>query len=311
MKLATTTGDFKGFAKTPAEAVAAFEGTGFKHLDYNFYSVIYKGSPFLTDDWKKEVCDAAETAAKLGFDFVQAHSPDYNPLDKNADHASGMTATLRSIEACGMLGIKNIVIHPGYCEEFTYPEGRRRFFEENRKFYEKLLPTAEKYNVTLCAENSAEGNMGVRYFLMTGEECADFANECKHPLLHICFDVGHSNMRDISIYRELTDVGEHLKAVHIQDNFGRHDEHMAPLAGTLDVDAVMQALKKINYGGYFTLESDNFFCANPGFPHGKKLSPEVTERKVTGASFEIKRQAEALLYNVGKYILEQYDCFEE
>lgn len=212
MKLATTTGDFNGFAKTAKDAVAAFEGTGFKHLDYSFYGVIYKNSPFLGDDWKKEVEEAAEAAARLGFDFVQAHSPDYNPLDKNADHEAGVTATLRSIEACGMLGIKNIVVHPGYCEEFTYPEGRAEFFAENKKFFEKLIPAMEKYNVNVCAENSAEGNMGRRYFIMTGKECADFANYINHPLMHVCYDVGHANMRDTSIYKELVDIGAHLKA---------------------------------------------------------------------------------------------------
>lgn len=311
MKLATTTGDFKGYTNTAAAAVAAFEGTGFKHLDYNFYNVIYKNSPFLGDNWKKEVFDAAETAAKLGFDFVQAHSPDYNPLDKNTDHEAGMKATLRSIEACGELGIKNIVVHPGYCEEFTYPDGRDEFFAANRKFYEKLIPAAEKYNVNVCAENSAEGNMGTRYFIMTGEECADFANYLNHPLFHVCFDVGHSNMRDTSIYKELSDVGSHLNAVHIQDNFGKCDEHIAPFLGTLDLDAVMQALIKINYSGYFTFEADNIFSMSRGFPHGVKNAPEVTNRRLAAPSFEIKKQAEALLYNIGKYVLEQYNCFEE
>lgn len=50
MKLATTTGDFSKYTKTTAEAVAAFENTGFRHLDYNFYGVIYDESPFLKNE---------------------------------------------------------------------------------------------------------------------------------------------------------------------------------------------------------------------------------------------------------------------
>lgn len=311
MKLATTTEDFKGFTNSTAEAVAAFEGTGFRHIDYSFYNVIYKNSPFLGNDWKKEVFRAAEIAAKLGFDFVQAHAPDYNPLNKDFDHEAGLKATLRSIEACGELGIKNIVLHLGYCEEFTYPENRNEFFKANIDFCKKLVPTMEKYNVNVCVENSAEGNMGKKYFLMTGKEVADFADEFNHPLLHGCFDVGHSNMRNTSIYQELVDVGSHLKTVHIQDNFGQYDEHISPFLGTLDLDAVMQALIKINYSGYFTFEIDNMYTACPGFPFEKKFSPEVTERKLIKPSFEIKKQAVSLFYNIGKYILEQYDCFEE
>ena len=36
MKLASTTGDFAGYAKTTAVAVRFYEETGFRHLDYNF-----------------------------------------------------------------------------------------------------------------------------------------------------------------------------------------------------------------------------------------------------------------------------------
>ena len=40
MKLASTTGDFRGYAKTTADAVRFYEETGFRHLDYSFYIVI-------------------------------------------------------------------------------------------------------------------------------------------------------------------------------------------------------------------------------------------------------------------------------
>lgn len=49
MKLATTIGDFAGYTTSAAEAVAAFQGTGFRHLDYSFYDILYPGSSFLTE----------------------------------------------------------------------------------------------------------------------------------------------------------------------------------------------------------------------------------------------------------------------
>lgn len=310
MKLATTIGDFDGVVHSPAEAVAAFEGTGFRHLDYDFYSVLFPGSPFLGDRWLDAPIEAAEVAARLGFDLVQAHAPDYNPLDARADHEAGMTATLRSIEACGRLGIPHMVIHPGYCDELTYPEGREEYVRRNIAFFEKLLPALEKHGVTACVENSAEANMGRRYFFMTGEEIADFCERMHHPLIEGCFDVGHANLRPVSLYRELVDLGGHLRALHIQDNDGSCDEHMAPLCGTLDVDAVMQALLKIGYDGYFTMEATNLLRSSE-WPHPLKTAPEVTERRLARPSLELKRQAERLLYEIGKHILEQYDCFEE
>ena len=310
MRLATTIGDFADFTVTPAEAVAAFEGTGFVHLDYDFYNVIRPGSSFLTDAWWEEVDAAANTAARLGFDFVQAHSPNYNPLDPRTDHEAGLLATRRSIEACGRLGIRNLVIHPGYCDTLTYPVSREAYFQATRHFAESLLPTLEAFNVTACFENSAEANMGNRYFFMTGREIADFCDMVGHPLVQGCFDVGHANLRPVSLYSELVDLGSHLHALHIQDNDGLGDTHIAPLFGTMDVDAIMQALLRIGYNGYFTMEATSMLWP-PEWPRPHRYAPEVRERRVMPPSLALKRQAEGLLFNIGKFILEQYNCFDD
>ena len=75
MKIATTTADMKGYAKTPAEAVKLYEGTGFKHLDYNFYDALREGDPLMTDAWRDVIAEAKAAADSLGMDFVQAHAP--------------------------------------------------------------------------------------------------------------------------------------------------------------------------------------------------------------------------------------------
>ena len=134
MKLATTIGDFSHYTSSWEQAIRQFEGTGFRYLDFNFYSVIYPGSPFLGDNWMEDVEKAARTARELGFSFVQAHSPNYHPMDPGTDHAAGMLATIRSIEACGYLGIPNLVVHAGHSDGHLCDPGKEYFFEANRKF---------------------------------------------------------------------------------------------------------------------------------------------------------------------------------
>ncbi len=311
MKLASTTGDFRGYAKTTADAVRFYEGTGFRHLDYNFYNVIYEGSPFLGDRWLDEVDEAMREAERLGFDFVQAHSPNYNPLDPKADHGAGMLATLRSIEACGRLGIPNIVVHSGYTEEIAYPGGRDAYFSRNRDFYRSLYPAMEKWNVNVLVENSAEANMGKRYFFMTGAEMRDFADYAAHPLLHCNWDVGHANLRDTDQKAEIIAMGGHLRGLHIQDNFGACDEHIAPFMGTTDMDAVMQGLLAVGYKGYFTFEAGNMLLSYGRWPHRRRQAPSVTERRLSVPPLELRRKAASLLYEIGRAILTAYDCFEE
>ena len=311
MKLATTTGDFTNYVKTPAEAVRAFEGTGFKYLDYSFYNVIYPGSPFLGNDWLREVEEAAEAAAKLGFTFVQSHSPRYNFLNPDADHETGMLATIRSIEACGRLGIPNIVVHSGASWNILYPEDRDEYFRVNKVFYKSLFPAMEKWNVNVLIENSAEKNMDGRYFFMTGQEMRDFVDMVGHPLLHACWDIGHANMRGANQYKEILDIGSELRAVHIQDNYGTFDEHMAPMTGTIDMDAVIQALLAIDFKGFFTFESEKILTAWNSWPHARIETEGISERRLASPSLELKRKAEALLYEIGKFMLSSYGIFED
>ena len=311
MKLASTTGDFNGYAKTAAEAVRLYEGTGFRHLDYNFYRVLHPGSSFLGERWLDEVEEAGREAERLGFDFIQAHSPNYNPFDPKADHEAGMLATNRSIEACGRLGIRNIVVHSGVSPEFKYPRDREGFFRRNRDFYRSLLPAMEKWNVNVLVENSAEANMGECYFLMTGEEMRAFADYFDHPLLHCNWDIGHANMRGTDQRTEILAMGGHLRGLHIQDNFGSLDEHIAPFMGTTDMDAVMQGLLEVGYKGYFTFETDNMLLTYGRWPHRRRQAPSVTERRLEAPPLVLRRKAAALLYEIGRCILSAYDCFEE
>lgn len=311
MKLASTTGEFHGYAKTTADAVRFYEGTGFRHLDYNFYNVIYPESPFLGDRWLDEVEEAGREAERLGFDFIQAHSPNYNPFDPKADHEAGMLATIRSIEACGRLGIPNIVVHPGMTTELTYPDGRDGYFSRNRDFYRSLFPAMEKWNVNVLIENSAEANMGTRYFFMTGEEMRDFADYVDHPLLHCNWDIGHANMRGTDQREDILAMGGHLRGLHIQDNFGACDEHIAPFMGTTDMDAVMQGLLEVGYQGYFTFETENMLLSYGRWPHKRRQAPSVTERRLTVPPLDLRRKAAAFLYEIGRSILSAYDCYEE
>lgn len=311
MKLASTTGEFHGYARTPADAVRFYEGTGFRHLDYNFYDVLRPGCPFLGDRWLDEVEEAGREAERLGFDFIQAHSPNYNPFDPKADHEAGMLATIRSIEACGRLGIPNIVVHPGMTTELTYPDGRDGYFSRNRDFYRSLFPAMEKWNVNVLIENSAEANMGTRYFFMTGQEMRDFADYVDHPLLHCNWDIGHANMRGTDQREDILAMGGHLRGLHIQDNFGACDEHIAPFMGTTDMDAVMQGLLESGYKGYFTFETENMLLSYGRWPHRRRQAPSVTDRRLAVPSLDLRRKAAAFLYEIGRSILSAYDCYEE
>ena len=303
MKIATTIGEVYSCFNTPAEAIRFYAGTGFKYLDYSFYSVHRRrNSPYMADDdrlWKEEIAASAEAAAENGFRFVQAHAPGYNPL-RPFEHEKSIRAIHRTIEACGMLQIPNTVIHTSFSPEHTYPADKEAYYEYNRLFLMPFLETAEKYGVTICFENSTAKNMGSCYFPRTAEEMNDFAAFMDHPLLKCCWDTGHAVMEEhYDQYDDLMTLKENLRTLHIHDNNGLSDEHLAPYCGKLQFDRLIQALKDMDFKGFFTFEAERFVGQETGTgPVGK-------------ASLEIRHDSLALLYKIGRNALETYGIFEE
>ena len=78
-----------------------------------------------------------------------------------------------------------------------------------------------------------------------------------------CLDIGHAEMRGLgtSAVDMIHALGSKLCALHIHDNDKHRDLHQIPFSKNIDYDAIVKALKEINYQGYFTLEADSFLSA--------------------------------------------------
>lgn len=289
MKIATTIIDSYPYFETPAEVVRFYADTGFKLLDYSFYRAMANVHHFLEDDWKKYVIEAKAAADELGLTFVQAHAPAYNPLGgEGYDHKNGVLSMVRSIEACGLLGIQNSVTHSGISRDYLYPGDRDAYFEANRPFYRSLIPYMEEYGVNILIENSCEVNMGGQYFPMTAEEMNAFITALGHPGFGACWDIGHAHIQKVSAHDELVALGDNLKALHIHDNDGRHDLHLQPYAGNFDYDDLMKGIIDSGFKGYFTFEVDSY---KPPFA-------------------DLKKEQLKTLYLTGRKLLEQYGMYE-
>jgi sugar phosphate isomerase/epimerase len=250
--------------------------------------------------WKKEIEEALEAADECGFTFVQAHAPGYNPGRDSSDYDRCIRAMQRSVEACAMLGIPVTVMHTSFSPEFTYPDDKEGYYKYNRKFVGDVLSAAEKFGVTLCIENTSNGNAGKCYFPRSGAEMNDFIAHMDHPLLGACWDTGHAVMdRIFDQYAELKELGPVLKAVHIHDNGVHSDQHLAPYCGKLQLDSVVKGLLDIDYKGSFTFEADSFLNHCNG------------EGPLRQLPLEIRRDGLALLYKIGKFALETYNAYEE
>ena len=122
MKLATTTEDFCAYYKEHTDRIKAVADAGFKYVDFSFYNESNKESMFLKPDWREYVNKIKDCADECGVKFIQSHAPGGNPLLNNSSYDLLLESIIRSIEICGILGIDNTVVHPGWDGQMTLEE---------------------------------------------------------------------------------------------------------------------------------------------------------------------------------------------
>ena len=299
MKLATTTGDLWGYTGSQEASMQHIREAGFRYMDYNFGCDYGNRSGVYSEDYLGHFERISRAAERLNAKLVQAHSPMGKPLAE--DNAAFIADTLRCVEACGAWGIPNLVVHSGYTPGLTVEQT----YEQNKRFYAPLLECAEKYGVNILVENFNKMHVEGLYWIDNAPDLLGMIEYVNHPLFHAVWDVGHANMQEMPQDEALRMLGGHIRALHIQDNMGDKDNHLTPFLGTLNLDAVMNGLLDIGYQGYFTFEVGGIFL-----PANKRRVYE-RDTRLARAPLALRLAQERYLYELGKCVLESYDCFEE
>jgi len=208
---------------------------------------------FRGKDYKKKAIELKKYADKLGLPLVQAHAVFPSNDDKKRGYNKAVFKKLiRTIEICGILKIKYIVIHPL----------KDHSVKDNISFYKKLLPYAKKANVTICTENMwgwvddkhTKIKPSMCSFSDTFNAIIDGVNS---KYLKGCVDIGHAEMfrfMNYSARKLLEEMGDRVACLHIHDNDLYKDRHWIPFRGSIDFKDVAKGLKKINYKGDLVLE---------------------------------------------------------
>ncbi len=316
MKLVTSTGDLSLYASSMTACIKHFEKTKFRYLNLEQSESI---AEFYTEDdngWRRLADEWGNAAAQAGVSFAVSHAPCLhtpclnvfsNPNDET--YRTNIRAIRRSIEICHLLGIARIVVHACPHDSFTEED----FYRYNTKFYREFFDLMEKYNITVMTENWDNANTK----FTTGAEIRRFLDYVDHPLLAACWDTAHSNIvtrRPLEgQYQHIVDLGDKLKGLHISDNFGDAHHHSWPFAGIINFDAIMQGLLDVNYDGFFTFEASYTLLHSQNIPYHRKpwQHGDNTVTTLLDPPLHLKQKAVDLLYDIGKYILETYNCFEE
>jgi len=232
----------------------------------------------------RDLLDEIHTIGRMGFDFIEitmdaplshykeietkidkirdatiqfglkvlCHMPTFlSPADLTPSiRAASQKEIMESLRVASLLSPLRITIHPPSIR------GLGSFLKEEIKemameFLEEVVNVANELGIELCVENMFE-----RSGLMT--EIEDFFELLdRFPSIGITYDPAHAHIGDRGSKRTLEFIKtfkDHIRHVHLSDNFGKLDEHLPLGAGNLPLEQIITSLKDIDYRGTITLE---------------------------------------------------------
>ena len=160
----------------------------------------------------------------------------------------------RAIECTAEAGGQICIIHPD----------NNKSAQENAEMYNELLPFAKEHGVKIATENmwnwNDEKDESTFAACATSESFVEHIDVVNDDFLVACLDIGHAEMRGSGsgAVNMIHALGNRIQALHIHDNDKWHDSHQLPFSMQIDFDAVVKALRDINYQGYFTLETNRY-----------------------------------------------------
>ena len=109
-----------------------------------------------------------------------------------------------------------------------------------------LVERAEKRGVRIAMEN-----------VRKNEYLVHILDSIASPMLGLCYDSGHDLIWSAVPYALLDRYKDRLFAVHLHDNRGQNDDHLAPGEGIINWEIVRAGIERSAYLGSYTLESDS------------------------------------------------------
>jgi len=118
-----------------------------------------------------------------------------------------------------------------------------------------LVERAEKRGVRIAVENVSNIHI-LNHVLDT----------IKSPMLGLCYDSGHDYIWSPAPYKILEKYKDRLFAVHLHDNMGQNDDHLAPGEGRINWDIVRAGVEGSVYTGSYALEIGTATTLKPRTP---------------------------------------------
>lgn len=256
------------------EELAAARAAGIEQVE------LWLAEPHLP--WRQpSACEALRgRLADLGLRAGSVHLPFYPSVPALLEHgekwslidpdpvrrAESLAGTRAGMIAAAALGADHAVLHLGWQRD-TWGENEQGWA---REAVHNLLDDPPAEGVCLCLENiiSSGTRVGALIALLDEVDPDGHAG--------ICLDLGHAHV-DGGVLTELEAAAPRLRHLHLHDNDGQQDRHLAPGLGSIPWPEVLARLQACGFQGAGALEVRDF-------SRGARPAAEVLTETLTASA---------------------------
>jgi len=181
--------------------------------------------------------------------LITLHGPFYDLVPGGMDKKILKASRERLKEAFDLIPVfepLSIVCHTGY-DSSRYHEVEDEWLETAIETWTPLVKNLEGTGTTLMLENVYEETPGMTLKLLNGLDTEKVG---------FCFDTGHMNaFSETNTEGWLKVLGPFLRELHLHDNDGTRDDHLAIGAGKIDFDSVFEYVEENHLSPIMTLEA--------------------------------------------------------
>lgn len=203
----------------------------------------------------------ADLARDAGLRIENMHAPVHGQNDLSLDNEQGeqvLRDYLKCVDDCHQYHIPTIVIH--------LPDDACPINDIGNARLDRIIDRAGALDIHIAFEN-----------LRNIHNLASVLNRVTFDHVGYCYDSCH-HINYASDMDLLGSYGNRLKAIHLHDNGGVHNQHQLPFDGSIDWPLVMDKIKGTGYGGAVTLEPMNWDYTHLGIRAFLRLAHERAER---------------------------------
>ncbi len=200
-------------------------------------------SPVKITEWSQKLADAG-LAVTVHAPFMDLNPGAIDPLIRD------MTRRRfdRTLQLAGRLNARKIVFHPGFFR-WNYGGNNELWIEASLRFWPDFIAQAAALQCPLALENIFEESPDTLQTLL---------DEIDSPWLGHCFDIGHWHLfSKVSLEKWFNALGKHLHHLHLHDNHGDRDAHLAIGEGSVDFAGLYRLLDHQKLYPTATLEIHN------------------------------------------------------